>query len=198
MKGLIGCFIFQLIWYLVNKLGIVPPMSSSNVVISFIMKELINLIGILPAVYIGVFLRMGNFIPMIYEAYYAEFRNKNLGKYTLGVIWIVLFIVVNLVHKAAFTLMSAFITFILFNLWEKGQYSKAFFTFFGVHSTNIWLTHMFFYTGLFEGLVQRAEFPILMLLFILTLCVFVSYLEMGISNTLNLVLRKSASDQTAI
>jgi len=40
----------------------------------------------------------------------------------------------------------------------------------GKHSTNIWLAHMFFYLSMFPGLVFRAKYPLLILLFMMTLC----------------------------
>lgn len=48
-------------------------------------------------------------------------------------------------------------------------------SFFSEHSTNIWLTHMFFYQGLFPGLVYRAKYPLFIYLFMLGICTVVSY-----------------------
>ncbi|MBE6678614.1 MAG: acyltransferase [Ruminococcaceae bacterium] len=48
--------------------------------------------------------------------------------------------------------------------------------FFGSHSTNIWLTHMFFYLVLFKDLVFAAKYPLAVLSFMLILCILTSYL----------------------
>ena len=74
----------------------------------------------------------------------------------------------------------AFCSFIIFNLIKKPEIVKKIFLFLGKHSTNIWLTHMFFYLYLFKGLVIKAQYPILMLIFMLFLCIMMSYIIMGI------------------
>lgn len=47
--------------------------------------------------------------------------------------------------------------------------------YFGTHSTNIWLTHMFFYTVLFDGFVFHAKYPILIFFLLLALSLASSY-----------------------
>ena len=46
--------------------------------------------------------------------------------------------------------------------------------FLGKHSTNIWLVHMFFYMGLFDGFVFIVKWPLLVLVFMFSICVAVS------------------------
>lgn len=70
---------------------------------------------------------------------------------------------------------TALVTLTCFHLWKKPQWLRKFFLFFGRHSTNIWLVHMFFYSILFPDLVFRAKEPVLVLLFMLALCIAVSY-----------------------
>lgn len=48
--------------------------------------------------------------------------------------------------------------------------------FLGRHSTNIWLCHMFYYFTLFDGLVFRARFPLLIVTFMFGICIATSYL----------------------
>lgn len=62
-----------------------------------------------------------------------------------------------------------------FYLWNKPCWVQRVFLFLGRHSTNIWLTHMFFYLCLFPGLVYKAKEPILVLLFMLAICIVSSY-----------------------
>ena len=52
---------------------------------------------------------------------------------------------------------------------------NAVLSYLGKHSTNIWLTHMFFYLTLFPGLVFRARYPVLIVLVMFALCIGVSY-----------------------
>lgn len=47
--------------------------------------------------------------------------------------------------------------------------------YFGEHSTNIWLVHMFFYTVLFDGFVFCAKYPIPVFLLLLAVSLASSY-----------------------
>lgn len=51
----------------------------------------------------------------------------------------------------------------LFSLWKKPHWVEQTFLFIGKHSTNIWLTHMFFYLYIFKNLVYKAHYPLLIL-----------------------------------
>ena len=69
------------------------------------------------------------------------------------------------------------IVFILiFNVVKKGTVVDKIFLFFGEHSTNIWLVHMFFYSVIFRYFVYRAKYPILIFAFMLLLTVACSYI----------------------
>lgn len=182
-KGLIACFVFQIIWYLINKMGLLPSVPADYTVLSFIVKEVNNLIGILPSAYVGSFMFKGNLISVAYASYYSYFENARHARYALAIIWIILFVSMNILHKAVLTMFFAVSTFIMFNIWKKGKCTESVFTFLGAHSTNIWLMHMFFYVSLFKGLVQIAKYPIFMLLFMLFLCILTSYVEMTLEKT---------------
>lgn len=69
---------------------------------------------------------------------------------------------------------TGLVILLLFHDWEKPNPVEAFFIFIGQHSTNIWLTHMFFYLTLFEGLVYKAVYPPLIYLLMLGITVTVS------------------------
>ena len=64
----------------------------------------------------------------------------------------------------------------LFHFWQKPLLIQRFFLFMGNHSTNIWLTHMFFYLVLFKNLVYYAKYPLLIYLFMLIITVAISLL----------------------
>jgi hypothetical protein len=57
----------------------------------------------------------------------------------------------------------------LFHFWNKPLFIKKTFLFIGKHSTNIWLTHMFFYLILFKNLVYIAKYPLLIFLFMIVI-----------------------------
>ncbi|MBD5105621.1 MAG: acyltransferase [Lachnospiraceae bacterium] len=66
--------------------------------------------------------------------------------------------------------------FICFHVWKKSDKIKRFFLFFGKHSTNIWLVHMFFYLFIFKDLVFVAKYPVFILAFMLGLTLASSYI----------------------
>ncbi|HBL40191.1 MAG TPA: hypothetical protein DDY98_00905 [Ruminococcaceae bacterium] len=63
----------------------------------------------------------------------------------------------------------------IFLAGKKPKFVCDFFLFFGNHSTNIWLTHMFFYHTLFVNFVFVAKYPLFIFLFMMMICVALSY-----------------------
>lgn len=59
---------------------------------------------------------------------------------------------------------------------KKPKFIEKSLMFFGNHSTNIWFTHMFFYLVLFKNLVYMAKYPLFIYLFMIAICVAVSYI----------------------
>lgn len=80
--------------------------------------------------------------------------------------------IVQSVIVAPITAMMVLVSLTLVNLPEWLASALAFL---GKHSTNIWLTHMFFYLTLFPGLVFKVGYPVLIVLYMLVLCIGVSY-----------------------
>ncbi|OIK15467.1 acyltransferase [Bacillus sp. MUM 116] len=69
------------------------------------------------------------------------------------------------------------ITFIcLFNLIDKSKFLQKILDYFGTHSTNIWLTHMFFYMTIFPSLVFAVKYPILIFCWLISLCLISSHI----------------------
>lgn len=50
------------------------------------------------------------------------------------------------------------------------------FKYFGEHSTNIWLVHMFFYTYLFEGFIFKFKYPIIIFIMMIGLSLVSSHI----------------------
>ena len=93
-------------------------------------------------------------------------------------VWVVpgvLFLGHCLVQSLIVAPVTGILTLVCFHLWEKPAHVRRFFLYFGHHSTNIWLTHMFFYLAPFTNLVFKAEEPVLIFAFMLALCLGVSY-----------------------
>lgn len=64
----------------------------------------------------------------------------------------------------------------LFVLWKKPKWFETIFAWGGTHSTNIWLTHMFFYLLPFRGLVYGVKYPFLIFGFMMVITIAVSAL----------------------
>lgn len=181
LLGIVICFGIDGVWYLVGHFGLIPDAVSTNTIFAFFYKELINLIDVIPYFWIGGFLCKEKIISRA-----SEWLNANLNlkkqKVTILMLMATMFVGVNLFKKGILIGPIAVLFFILFNVYphKSGGVSERVFIFLGKHSTNIWLTHMFFYAYLFPGLVQSAKYPLLMLCFLLVLCIVVSYVEMGV------------------
>lgn len=67
-------------------------------------------------------------------------------------------------------------TVVCFWLWRKPRWAEQSFLFFGKHSTNIWLVHMFFYSVLFRKYIFYFKFPILIFVAMLGITVAISML----------------------
>lgn len=72
--------------------------------------------------------------------------------------------------------ISGFAVMTMFHFWKKPKLVRKIFLLVGRHSTNIWLTHMFFYLNLFENFVYLAKYPILVLAFMLIITIPLSML----------------------
>lgn len=71
---------------------------------------------------------------------------------------------------------TGFVVMTLFHFWHKPEFVQRAFLLVGRHSTNIWLTHMFFYSVMFKNLVYIAKYPLLICLFMLAITIPLSML----------------------
>ncbi len=82
-------------------------------------------------------------------------------------------------HGIVPTLFVAFITatvtIILLCICPLPKWTTDLLCYFGEHSTNIWLVHMFFYGSLFDGIVFAAKYPLPVFIFLLLLSLAASY-----------------------
>lgn len=80
--------------------------------------------------------------------------------------------------------ITGFVIICLFHFWKKPAIIENIFLYIGKHSTNIWLTHMFFYAILFVNVVYRAKYPIFIFLTMLVITLIVSEIIQKIENVL--------------
>lgn len=72
--------------------------------------------------------------------------------------------------------VTGFVVMTLFHFWNKPEVVKRTFLLVGRHSTNIWLTHMFFYLVMFKNLVYIVKYPLLVFAFMLAITIPLSML----------------------
>lgn len=171
-KGLLICLCAQIGWYMVTKFRIIPFVQGSGIV-NYVYTECKNLISIIPAVWAGTLLCRDNTISDLDSLLCKRFSIK-IRNAAIVISWIMWFLLFNLLHKSVLVGLLGLWVFVTFNLLRKPKVIEKALLFLGKHSTNIWLTHMFFYTRLFDGLVAKAQLPLLMLLFMLGLCILSS------------------------
>ena len=115
---------------------------------------------------------------------------KNFLKPLLIIIPICMLILHGIVQSLIVSPFTGLVTLICFHLWRKPKWIESVLLFLGRHSTNIWLTHMFFYLVLFKGLVFIVKEPILILICMFVICIIVSYIINGIEGVLKRILEQ--------
>lgn len=111
----------------------------------------------------------------LYSNLYNRFNNLRY-KNRLCLLAILLLVLIHSFFETMFIAPFTAITFIcLFNLMDKNILVNKVLSFLGDHSTNIWLTHMFFYLTIFPELIFGPRYPILIFIWLLILCLISSY-----------------------
>lgn len=116
---------------------------------------------------VGVLFFKYNLFGRLNESMSGHSRIRRCG---IVIVPILLFLLHMKVQSLIIAPITAVCCMCCFCLWNKPGCVKSIFAFLGKHSTNIWLTHMFFYARLFEGAVFTLREPIFIYLFWLTLC----------------------------
>lgn len=106
---------------------------------------------------------------------FTQSWKKPLKNLVLAIIVLIAFSVHCFIETLFIAIFTGMAVILCFNLWNKGKLFTNIFSFFGTHSTNIWLTHMFFYFVLFEDLVFVAKYPLFCLVLMLIITVFISF-----------------------
>lgn len=188
------CVAFKMGWTLAGKIGLLSWVSlltgNQLFVVSYISTEVSNLIGVLPAFFIGAFLCKGRVIDKVCVWY--EKHIPSMFRTWIIILGFALLVTADyIIHKTIFTIIVAVFSFIWFNIWRKAKPIEKIFLFLGKHSTNTWLCHMFFYVIVFPGLVTIVKLPVLMLLFMIVLCVVTSYIVNGFLWAINFFVKRT-------
>ncbi|MBR5773591.1 MAG: acyltransferase family protein [Clostridia bacterium] len=117
--------------------------------------------------------------------------NKFVSFLIFTIIFTACFVAHSIFKTAYVTVYLAIPIAVGFNFWQKPRFVIAIFDFLGEHSTNIWLTHMFFYLHPFDDLVFVAKYPILILLLMLAITIACSYVLKLINKPFDKLLAKA-------
>lgn len=110
-----------------------------------------------------------------YLKLYNIFNDMKL-KNIIGIFLIVAMIIFHGVIQTLFIAPFTGIAFIcIFNLLDKPKWFNTSLTYISTHSTNMWLTHMFFYMIFFKELVFASKYPILIYIWLVFLCIISSH-----------------------
>lgn len=103
--------------------------------------------------------------------------NKLKFKNILAIFLILLMIVAHGFVQSLFVAVFTGVAFIvLFNLIDKPKWLDDLLEYISIHSTNMWLIHMFFYMIYFKELVYAPKYPIFIFIWLVILCIITSYL----------------------
>ncbi|MBP1949029.1 acyltransferase family protein [Virgibacillus litoralis] len=112
-------------------------------------------------------------------------------KNTLCVLGVIILVIFHGIFETMFVAPFTAILFIcIFCLMDKKESVQKGFAFFGRHSLNIWLTHMFFYISFFKVAIFAPYYPILIFSWLVLLCLVTSFVINSINNPLARVIDK--------
>lgn len=158
-----------LIKYVLNHFGY--GLSSENQISDWMIMQYNNLTGSVLTCYIfGMLCAKMQLFTKVKESSFIQ-KGKNP---VVLLVMLTISIITYCLQKALIMPFYGLAVFVLFNLWEKGKIAEKIWLFLGKHSTNIWLTHMFFYLYIFIGAIQRLQYPVLMFGGMIAVCVAVS------------------------
>ncbi|MCR8925001.1 acyltransferase [Priestia megaterium] len=130
----------------------------------------------------------------IYSKLYNKFYNIRF-KNVLCLLGILMLVVMHAFYESMIIAPFTAISFVcLFNLMKKAIFMQRLLTFLGYHSTNLWLTHMFFYISIFPELTFAPRYPILIFLWLIVLCLLSSF----VINSIYFLILKKTIDKRAL
>lgn len=175
--GIIICFSMTTLGYFIRRFNLIPS-NISNIWITKFFISYLCIFTVLPFIWIGGFVckcKLFNRInSKLNQITYERIKQNIIICSILGIG----FIFICILEKSVVLDFYALLVFLLFNLIHKNVIVEKIFLFFGMHSTNIWLVHMFFYCCLFIGLVQHAKYPLFIFIYMMFLCIVSSYIIM--------------------
>lgn len=107
---------------------------------------------------------------------YSFFKDIKYVNILCFVAFILLLLLNVVIENYIIDPLTAILIIVIFKLINKHSLIEKVLLFLSKHSTNIWLTHMFFYMTVFRGLAFKLKYPLLILVWVLALSIFSSYI----------------------
>ena len=161
-------------YYLCNMMDLFEASSEDYYWKGFFLRKISDFWHVLFMYMVGMLFAKEQIMSKIRKWMEKKFpKNRNLY---IGITVIIVSILLCIIEVTATRYFFAIFYFICFHLWEKGEKTEKFFLFFGTHSTNIWLLHMFFYLYIFKDLVFVVKYPVFIYLLMIGICTGCSYI----------------------
>jgi len=133
-----------------------------------------------------------------YKIKFLSWLRKRCSKLPIAVCWSAATILIvgmlygrtRIISSLFVAPVTGFIIMALFALWRKPKWIERVFLFVGSHSTNIWLTHMFFYLVLFRNLVYKAKYPVFIFAYMIVITITLSLLLQIVQKPLHKVVSR--------
>ena len=181
ISGLVLFLTIDAVRWFASKFGLLPDKVSVFLPIDFLYIQLRNLCRVLPFIWIGGLFCKHKVVDLARAYAYRRFKNSTIINILSLIAMGILFVITNTIHKAVLMGGVAVCTFMLFNIWKKGKAAQTFFLFLGDNSTNIWLSHMFYISILFNGFTSKPRYSVTVFAVVLALCLVTSALEKAIN-----------------
>lgn len=161
-----------IIYFLGYIQRIMVPISTNNEFINYILRQAALFSTSLLPFIVGAMFADKKIYSWIYDKI-----NRIKFKNIICVFIILLMIIAHGIVQTLFVAVFTGILFInLFNLIDKPKWLNNLLYYISKHSTNMWLTHMFFYMIFFKDLVFAPKYPILIFVWLVILCLISSYI----------------------
>ena len=162
------------IMYICNSIGLIPR--TGNFVVDFCIRQFNNFFGDVFLCYIiGMIFVKIDIFSRICCGEQRIWKDSHKKLFFNLLLFLSLSAAIYVLEKAILMPFYAAYIFVLFNSSRLSKNVKKCFLFLGKHSTNIWLIHMFFYLCMFPGMVFSVKYPLFILLYLLGICILISY-----------------------
>lgn len=131
----------------------------------------------------------------IFTKLYCKFHNIKFKNTfcLLGLVSIIGFH--GIIESAIIAPINGISIICLYMMIDKNVILQKTLDFISDHSTNIWLTHMFFYSTIFTKVVFAPKYPLFIFIWLILLCIFSSYIIKALTKPILLLVDKKKTNK---